>query len=199
MKKTLFVLLPLLCATSANASLLLEPMAGATAGTSSLTGNGSSAGFSGGGRFGIEREDLFSAFEANYTMIDLSGLGTGNQFTFGVTAGGTLTYAPFRVWLGFDFANSYSSTAVSLGGSAFRAGIGYYLLNHFLFNVQYTHHNFTGVQSTSPSISTSNARFGAFTVSVSIPMIIDVSDKPWRAGRQVRNGGLDFDAPPAED
>lgn len=168
----------------ARASVLLEPLAGLSIGKSSLPSATAttSFGFGAGVRAGIQNEkELFSAVEARYQLVGLSGTGTGGLFTAGVTVGMTMVQIPIRLTLGFDLADSYSDSVVTMTGTAFRLGLSYYFTEELLFNFDFSRHLFSSFSSKSSALSKlTSASFTSYGLSVSIPFNLEPPSTPWR-------------------
>lgn len=185
---TVLVACALGAAGMAHAGLLLEPMIGASGGNSSvpLVSSDIVLGFGGGLRFGLEKEDLFSAVETNVQLVNLTGGGSGFDFTFGVTIGGTLRYLPLRFHLGYDFSDSYSDPYLALGGNAIRVGASYFLNEKLTLTAQLFRHIYTGVSPTTAGAAISeiasigSVTYNSIALSLTLPFPVKTPETPWR-------------------
>ena len=208
----LFALATLLQTSTAHAALYFEPgvFVGSgksdfigTVGSSTINATALSIGYGATARVGAASSDgdMFSALEVGYGQAPISGA-TGSYITFGLTIGITLKYSPIRIILGYDFSDGYSDANVSLGGNTLRAGLGLYLSESFLVNLDFARHLYTGVEAASgvsASLPTS-VSYNALQLSVSLPISISASNTPWRT--RYRNKAFSIapaatEAPPA--
>lgn len=135
-------------------------------------------------RFGVmnENEDIFSAIELGGGQAALTGAGFGFLYSIGLTVGYTLKYTPIRLVMGYDLSESYSDARVSLGGASFRAGLGYFLKENMLLNLDFSRRLFTEIGLKDNRIETvpREVSYNAVQLSISLPMMFESAKTPWR-------------------
>lgn len=186
---TLGAMASLVAPTEARGTILLEPILGAGFGQSNapLVTEDSVISYGAAVRLGLEKDDVFSAIEAGFALAPIGPGDSGKHTTVGITGGMTMTYIPLRIYLGFDFADAYSDSAVSLGGSAFRLGLSYYLKEKLTLNLQYGRHLFTGVNVSATTLpSFDSVAYSTVGLTLSMPLSLELPKTPWRKARKVQ-------------
>jgi hypothetical protein len=173
---------------AAHAEVLVEPSLGLGYGSSSasisnLNYNQSATAPSGGLKLGYFTDYVFLGLDTQISYLIMSGQ-SQPLYTAGFGLGFTADYVPLRYYAAIDLINVTQYQGSSLSSFGFRAGIGYYVNEDMMVNLEYQIVSFSN-QNASYS-NTDN--FRAFFVMLSFPMMFDYPSTPWRERYRSRQG-----------
>jgi hypothetical protein len=185
MKKFLIPLLLMGFTNSAKAEIkavYLEPMLNGGIGTSSFSRDSTTMSFGGGLRMVLENDELFSGLEFNGAMNNLGIGDSGKTTTLGLTAGGTLTYIPIRLWFGLDVLDNYSDSLISAVGYGLRVGFNYFLNLRTCIGLQYIYHSYVTAPTTATNLTASIGAqsYNGVSLFLSMPLPLTQPKEPWK-------------------
>ncbi len=186
--KRLLIIFSLFC-LSAQADILLEPNFGVgyatnSASISNLNYNQGGGAPSGGLRVGYFTDYLFMGLDAKISYLILPGGNSAPLYTAGFGLGFTADFVPLRYYFAVDLLNSTQYQSTSLSAFGFRVGVGYYITESTMLNLEYQIISFNG--SSGGIDATDN--FRGFFAMLSFPMLFDYPTTPWRERYRSRQG-----------
>ena len=174
---------------SVHAEMYVEPSVGYGMGTvnvakSTFAGAESMSAPSLGARLGVFFDYVFVGADLKASYLSLQGDKSNLMTTLGLGMAFTMDYVPLRFFGSLDLANNMRAQNTNLTSFGYRVGVGYYITENILVNLEMQSAKFSALDSG----STTTASFQGYFATVSFPFTFGYPSTPWRERYRTRQG-----------
>lgn len=183
---------------SAMAELYLEPNVGygfgnVSVAASTFSGSESMSAPTFGARLGVFFDYVFVGADVKASYLTLQGDKSNLMTTAGLGLSFTMDYIPMRIFTSLDLVNSAKFQGTEMTSFGYRIGVGYYVTENIVANLEMQSVKMSGSASTSSTSPTANLQ--GYFVTVSFPFTFDYPSTPWRERYRVHQGPSASDQP----